>query len=175
MARQRAGYHAHSFTGAFHNIVTTSTMDVHIEEAGNGGGVDGRNFLGPRREGHIVARADGLNNTIANENAGAGYFGCRSESARSVKQKCAHREVHIVAEIGQGAKTKRAEPKFRPGGILREDKVLLALDWRHVDAGHLQVVALDRALHGHMMTGVGGHFLLVIDGVDFLVGIVDEH
>src|ERR1700738_1767140 len=53
-------------------------------------------------------------------------------------------------------------------------RLLLALGWGHVDAGNRERVAVDRALHGDMMTGVGCHFVLVSDRVHFLVRIVHE-
>src|SRR5262245_23085749 len=45
----------------------------------------------------------------------------------------------------------------------------------HVDAGELDRIAAGSALHGDMMTGVRRHFVLVVEGVDFLVRVVDEN
>src|SRR3981081_2662625 len=71
------------------------------------------------------------------------------------------------------AKTKRAGAKSRP---LNNDRgcMLFALGWGQVDAGNGQGVTFYRHLHGNMMAGVGRPFVLVSDGIHFLVSIVHE-
>src|SRR3974390_685815 len=45
----------------------------------------------------------------------------------------------------------------------------------HLDAGELETVTVDRALHSDVMTGVSGDLVLSVDVVDLVVGVVDEH
>src|SRR5215467_1913223 len=46
---------------------------------------------------------------------------------------------------------------------------------RHVDARKLNRVAAGRTLDSHMMSRVSRDFVLIVDGVDLLVRVVDEH
>src|ERR1700719_518504 len=70
-------------------------------------------------------------------------------------------------------KTKRAP---RIGTPVLKKTVKDLLDCRsHVDAAQLERFAVHRALYGHVMAGMRRHFVLRIDHVHFLVGIVHEH
>ena len=79
---------------------------------------------------------------------------------------------NIVAEITRAAKAKQARPKPRLSRwyCQRERGLkLLALRWRHINSAELQLVPIDRARHGHMVTGMFGDFILVVDGVNLFV------
>src|SRR5262245_59297360 len=52
---------------------------------------------------------------------------------------------------------------------------LHALFGGHVDAGELDGIAAGSALHRDVVSGVSRHFVLIVDGVDLLVRVVDEH
>ena len=78
MARERAGHYGHGFVGAFHDVVTACTMDVDVDESRNSGLLHRSDFLRARRQAHIRARTNGLDNAVANENSGIGDFGCGS-------------------------------------------------------------------------------------------------
>jgi hypothetical protein len=53
-------------------------MDVDVDESRNSGLLHRSDFLRIRRQAHIRARTNGLDNAIANENSGIGDFGCGS-------------------------------------------------------------------------------------------------
>jgi hypothetical protein len=100
----------HRFSGAFHHVVPARAMDVDIDESGNSGLPGGGNFRGSGRQGHVLARANGFNHAVANQDARVRYFCRRSQGARSVQQNGGHRQINIVTEISCPTKRNGREP-----------------------------------------------------------------
>src|SRR5436190_13069949 len=66
----------------------------------------------------------------------------------------------------------------RPGRDARREEIrrdLLGCRGSHVNAGQLERLAFYRALYGHVMAGMRRHFVLCVDNIHFLVGVVHEH
>src|SRR6267143_3560844 len=66
----------------------------------------------------------------------------------------------------------------RPVGtpaLKKIDRDLLGCRGSHVNARQLERLAVDRALYGHVMASMRRHFVLRVDDVHFLVGVVHEH
>src|SRR5882762_4226680 len=57
----------------------------------------------------------------------------------------------------------------------RNKEILHAFRGYHVDAGQLERLAVHGAFHGHVMSGMRRHFVLRVDYVHLLVGVVHEH
>src|SRR6516162_4301303 len=88
------------------------------------------------------------------------------------------RVVGMVVEHRNGNagrhKTKRADPPSVCPPVKANDagSALLA---GHVDAGQLKGLAFHCALDGNVMAGMRRHFVLRVDNVHFLVGVVHKH
>src|SRR5258705_6318709 len=63
------------FARSFHHVPATRAMDVHINEAGNRGGILGAEFLGAGGEFQVSSFADTLNFAIPNQDRGVADFG----------------------------------------------------------------------------------------------------
>src|SRR5207253_10673748 len=70
-------------------------------------------------------------------------------------------------------KTKRAPCRDARREEIGRD--LLGCRSRHVNAGQFERLALYRALYGHVMAGMRRYFVLRVDDIHFLVGVVHEH
>ena len=75
---------------SFHDVVAAGAVDVHVEEAGDGGLVGGANFLRSRGQAHSRARADGFDHVFANQDARIVDFRRRSQSTAGVNENGRH-------------------------------------------------------------------------------------
>src|SRR5438094_1142075 len=79
----------------------------------------------------------------------------------------------MVTEIVRGTKQ-----NGRPCRDARREEIgrdLLGCRSRHVNAGQFERLALYRALYGHVMAGMRRYFVLRVDDINFLVGVVHAH
>jgi hypothetical protein len=87
-----------------------------------------------------------------------------------MEQGSGHWQKFIVTEVKEERKEKWAGPQPCPKKKLQGRKGLVS----HVNAGELEVVAINGALDGDVVTGMSGNFVLSVNGIDFLVGVIDE-
>jgi len=123
MTRQHARHRAHSFGSALHHIVSTGTVNVNVDKAGNGRQVLRVHFLRAGRQTHALSRADGFDNTFANENSCVWNFSCRGQCSGGMQQNRRHWQVNIVTEIPRAAK--RAKAKSLPLEVMAKSGYLL--------------------------------------------------
>src|SRR5262249_25693181 len=81
-------------SAAFHHIVAARTVNVYIEEAGNGSSVERRDFLRAGRQRHGFARAEIFDDAVAQQNSRVSELSSGSEGATDSKQCCAHKQKH---------------------------------------------------------------------------------
>ena len=74
MTHQRFGDDGHRFIGAFHYVAAACTVNVDVNKSGDGGLAAGGNLRRPGGQGHILARPDGFDNAVANQDSGIRYF-----------------------------------------------------------------------------------------------------
>src|SRR5215472_6163154 len=88
------------------------------------------------------------------------------------------RVVGMVVEHRNGNagrdKTKRAD-QTSVCPLVQDNDAGSALLASHVDAGQLKRLAVHCALDGNMMAGMRRHFILRVDNIHFLVGVVHKH
>jgi hypothetical protein len=84
------GYSAKSIFVAFHDVAAARAVNVHVNKAGNRGGVLRADFLRAGGESEIRAGSDGFDFAVANENTGARNFSFWSDGFADVQKGCGH-------------------------------------------------------------------------------------
>ena len=114
VTRDHASDGRHRVVGAFHHVVAAGAVDVHVDEAGNGGQMRGFHFFGAGGEAHALARADRFDHAVADEDSRVWNFGGGSQCSGGVQQSGGHGQANIVAEIFAQQKQNGRSRKLRP-------------------------------------------------------------
>src|SRR4051812_3819815 len=100
MASQCLRHRAQGLGCAFHYIVTSSAVNVHIHEARNGGQVSCPDFLGAGWKGHALAGSESFDYAFSNENSSIRNFNGRREGTCGVQQNRGHGGEHRNGNSG---------------------------------------------------------------------------
>src|ERR1700737_1632981 len=65
--RQSSRYSGHCLVGSLHDVVAACAMDMHVDEARYCGLSAGHNFLSAIRHAHSLARANGFDDSVADQ------------------------------------------------------------------------------------------------------------
>ena len=75
MPRDGFCHRGHRLSAALHDVVATSSVNVHVHKAGDGSLAGGANFSRSGRQAQPTTRSDGLDDIFANQNAHIVNFG----------------------------------------------------------------------------------------------------
>ena len=162
---------------AFHHVMAAGAVNMHVYKSRDGGLFALLRLPGRPRASSSLARADHFDLAVADQDSRVWNFHCGGERSRGVQQNGRHGQENIVAEIARVAKAKRAKPKPRPRHTRGSPAPTCSatFDRSHVDAAQFERRAGHCSLYGHVMAGMLRYFVLIVDGVHFLVGVVYEH